>query len=152
MTATPTDPTPEKDWKSVFVDHLSDTCNVSAAARAAGIHRDTAYAHRKADPTFAAGWDSALEIATDALEAEVRRRALKGTVKPIYQGGKRVGKVREYSDTLAIFLLKAHRPDRFRERVSQEHTGAVEVTVRYVDVDRSDSADAPPGPAYGTEE
>jgi hypothetical protein len=31
--------------------------------------------------------------------------------------------VKKYSDSLLMFLLKAHRPDKFRERQSIEHTG-----------------------------
>ena len=32
--------------------------------------------------------------------------------------------MREYSDTLLIFMLKARKPDVYRERASIEHTGA----------------------------
>lgn len=34
-----------------------------------------------------------------------------------------VATVKEYSDTLAIFLLKAHAPDKYRERTSAEISG-----------------------------
>jgi len=93
---------------------------VSRACMAVGIGRQTAYDNRKQDKTFAIAWDEALEISTDLLEEEARRRAFNGVKKPIYQGGKRVGYVQEYSDTLLIFLLKANRK-KFREKI--EHTG-----------------------------
>ena len=123
-----------RNWKPVFLAELARTCNVTAAAKKAGIHRDTAYAARAdplaevADPeaeAFTRAWDTALEEGVDTLELEAHRRAFKGVLEPAgwYQG-KAGGKVRRYSDTLAIFLLKAHRPEKYRENVHQELTGA----------------------------
>jgi hypothetical protein len=43
------------------------------------------------------------------------RRGVTGYDKPVYQQGRLVGTVREYSDTLLIFALKARAPDRYRE-------------------------------------
>jgi len=146
MTVDPTIPTPEKDWRVRFLDALAETANVTASAAIAGIHRDTAYDHRNRDEEFRAAWESALDQAVDALEAEARRRALDGTRKPVFYRGKRAGFVREYSDTLMIFLLKAHRPNKFRERVSTEHSGEVKVVVEYADGDPPHAAEAAPGP------
>ncbi len=42
------------------------------------------------------------------------RRAVDGVDEPVYQGGKKVGSITRYSDTLLIFLLKANR-DKFRQ-------------------------------------
>ncbi len=117
------DLTPERDWKIAFLEELSKTGNVSASARMAGISRVTAYANRESNEEFAALWDDAIEIATDALELEARRRALEGTIKPVFYQGVSCGQIQEYSDTLMIFLLKAHRPDKFREQSSVEVTG-----------------------------
>lgn len=109
--------------KTKFLDHLRNHPNVTLAARAAGVNRQYMYELRKEDPVFAQAWDAALDEAIDLLEAEMHRRAFQGVSKPVYQQGKKVGSVREYSDTLAIFLAKAHRPEKFRERQSIEHTG-----------------------------
>ena len=86
------------------------------AAEAAGIERKTHY-NWLADPVYAAAFAEAEDKAIDALEKEARRRAIEGTEKPVYQGGKLVGTIREYSDTLLIFLLKGARPQKYRERV-----------------------------------
>ena len=51
--------------------------------------------------------------ALDLLEAELWRRALKGVARPVFYGGKRCGVIRSYSDQLGMFLLKAHRPERY---------------------------------------
>lgn len=87
-------------WQPKFLAALADTCNVTAAAQAAGVSRDTVYDHRKANAAFAAAWEDAIEQAVEALEHAARQRAM--TV----------------SDTLAIFLLKAHRPKVYRDNVS----------------------------------
>jgi hypothetical protein len=55
----------------VFLATLAATCEVGAAARAAGVCRATAYAHRESDPAFAAGWREALETGVAALEARL---------------------------------------------------------------------------------
>lgn len=107
--------TPEKDWKPIFLQELARTGNVSTAAKKAKIGRRTAYGARLSDEVFAEAWKECLDIAVELLEEEARRRAAEGCDRPVYQGGKLVGKVREYSDVLLIFLLKAHRPDKYRE-------------------------------------
>ena len=70
--------------------------------RKSGISRQAAYHAYDADEEFKSEWDSALEQACDSLEKEARRRAL------------------GQSDTLLIFLLKAHRPGKFREVIRTE--------------------------------
>jgi len=97
--------------------------NVSAAAKKAGVPRSTAYDWYKADEEFAAAWDDAVEVAVDSLEKEAWRRARDGVLKPVYQKGEKVGQVREYSDQLMVTLLKAHRPEKYRDRQQLEHTG-----------------------------
>jgi hypothetical protein len=100
--------TPEKRQK--FLDELADGQSVSAAAQAIHVSRQTLYVHREHDPDFAAEWDSAIESGTDALEDVAVKRA------------------KESSDTLLIFLLKGRRPEKFKDRVSTEHSGQLAVT------------------------
>lgn len=118
-----TDSTPKKQpaqfrtekWKQIFIDELARSGNVLLSSRKAGVGRTSVYQTRKDDPAFADQWDDAIDEAVDLLEAVARGRAVNGTDKPVYQGGVQVGTIREYSDTLLIFLLKAHRPERFRD-------------------------------------
>lgn len=102
-------------WKQKFLEELASTCNVRAACVAANIARTTAYAHRHSDVAFAEAWDDALDDALDDLESEARRRAKDGVEEPVFHLGKEVAKVRKYSDGLLMFLLKAYRPERFRD-------------------------------------
>jgi hypothetical protein len=117
-------------WRSRFVEALGQSGNVALACRAAGVARSSVYELRNRDPEFAAAWSGALEEACDALEAEARRRAMEGmpqkkftrSGEPILDpetGEQYVERV--YSDQLLVFLLKGHRPERYRERI--EHTG-----------------------------
>lgn len=116
-----TDFTPEKQAK--FLRQLAQRGIISEAARLAATTRQTAYNHRDSDPEFAAAWDEALEIAAGLIEAEIHRRAIKGVLEPVYYKGEEVGTVRKYSDTLLIFLAKAHKPERFKDNASVELTG-----------------------------
>lgn len=86
-------------WHKRFLKILGTTCNVTLAADAAGIDRGTAYDHRARFPAFARAWEDAKDAAIELLEAEAWQRA------------------RKKSDTLMIFLLKAHRPEKYRESV-----------------------------------
>ena len=118
--------------RELFLVELAQRGNVSAAAALAKMSRVWFYEERKNDETFAAAWDEALETAIDAMELEARRRAVEGVEKPIIG---RVGKdqdgiivtVREYSDSLMTLLLKAHRPDKYRERTDVQHSGKLEI-------------------------
>lgn len=111
--------TPQKRGK--FLQRLAETANVSNAAKYCGITRSAAYKLRGQDEEFKAAWDEAVEIATDALEEEARRRALQGVTKPVYYQGARCGELQEYSDTLMIVLLKANRPEKYKDRSETDH-------------------------------
>jgi len=111
--------TPEK--AEAFFAALAETANVTKACAAIAITRRTAYNWREAaDPEFAAGWDRAMKAAVLGLEDEAHRRAFEGVDKPVFYQGDECGTIREYSDTLAIFLLKAHNPEKYRENSKVE--------------------------------
>lgn len=124
--------TPKKttapDWGPRFLEALADSANISEACKIAKVGRTTVYERRDSDPVFAQAMADALDDAVDALELEARRRALDGCERPVYHQGAQCGTILEYSDTLMIFLLKAHRPDKYRERSEVKHTGQVAVT------------------------
>ena len=105
-----------------FLAVLRETCNVAEAARAVGISRRTAY-DRRADAQFAIAWDEAEQEAADKLEREAWRRAVEGTQKPIVYKGDVTGHYLEYSDRMLELLLKAHRPERFGDKVKTEVSG-----------------------------
>ena len=111
-----------------FLKALADTGIVSVAVEIAGTSRTRVYELRKHNPGFAAAWEDAEERAADALEAEAWRRAVAGNPEPLVSAGKVVRDndgqpiaIRRYSDALMIALLKARRPDRFKDRAVVEH-------------------------------
>jgi hypothetical protein len=109
----PTKRTPKRE--EAFLAALEETANVKRSCEIIGLPRRTVYEWRDVDADFAKRWERSLERGTDALEDEAIRRAHEGMDKPVYQGGVLVGYVREYSDTLMIFMLKARRPHKFRD-------------------------------------
>lgn len=106
--------TPE--LRALFCKHLAETCNVTKSAGMIGASRQQMHYLRRRDKDFAKDWASAIEEATDTLEAAARGRAIDGHERPIYQGGKLVGTETVYSDRMTEILLKAHRPEKFREK------------------------------------
>lgn len=98
-------PEVKKEAKEAFLRGLRDRGAVAHACEVAGICRATAYNWRKDDEEFAAAWDKAVEESIELLEASVYERA-------------------RQKDTLAaIFLLKAARPEKYRDRYEHQLTG-----------------------------
>jgi hypothetical protein len=92
-------------WKPAFLRTLAKHGNITAAADAAGISRRAAYDLREKDPEFKTQWDEAIERALDKLEEEAFKRAT------------------STSDVLLIFLLKARRPEVYRQPSKVELSG-----------------------------
>lgn len=113
-----------KKARATFLEAVTLGLTVVQACQEAGVGRTTVYDWRDSDPEFAAAWDVAYDRGTDALEAEAQRRAFDGVVKPVTVAGERE-EVREYSDTLLIFLMKGRKPQRFRDNHKVELTGEV---------------------------
>ena len=117
-----------RECQERFLKALAETGIVSAAVEIAGTSRTRVYELRKRNPGFAAGWEDAEERAADALEDEAWRRAVDGVQEPLVSGGRVVRDddgqpiaIRRYSDALMIALLKARRPERFKDRAVVEH-------------------------------
>jgi hypothetical protein len=83
---------------------------------AAGIDDSLPYQRRETDTVFREAWAKAKLIGKEALLAEATRRAFHGVEKPVFHQGVQVGTIREYSDGLLQFLLRALDPETFRER------------------------------------
>mgnify|MGYP003651455123 CR=1 FL=1 len=99
---------------------LASGLSVTAAADMATINRWTIYRWRKEDPVFAEAMGRAQDEGIDRLEDHARERAM-DLDRP--------------SDALTMFLLKAHRPVKFRERVDLSHSGGIENVKRVIMVD-----------------
>jgi hypothetical protein len=89
--------------RATFLRVLEETCNVTEAARQAGISRRTMYDWRDDDPDFAADWKDAEEASADKLEEVAFTRAKSGL-----------------SDRMLEILLKGHRP-KYRDKQQVDH-------------------------------
>ena len=108
--------------KHRFIEVLATTGNVSYSANAAGWKsRNTAYSQKEKDPEFAKLWEEAIEISMDALEMEARKRALGWDEPIVNKDGVVVGTRRVFSDKMMEILLKAHRPEKYREKFEHDH-------------------------------
>lgn len=85
---------------------LSKGLSVSAACHAAGIGRTAYYSMLNDDPEFAKRAADAIEDGTDCLEDSATRQAIDGNA------------------ALMALLLKARRPEKYKDRSASEITGA----------------------------
>ena len=103
-----------------FLESFEQTANITMSCKAVNVPRRTIYNWLTDDPEFKKNFGLSSSIGLGVLEDEAVRRAVQGVNKPVYQSGRKVGYVQEYSDTLMIFLLKARDPEKYRERFSGE--------------------------------
>ncbi len=106
------------DPQRSFLAAFRQMAIIRRACKVAEVGRRTHYDWMDASPEYRAAFEAGKEDAVDSLEAEVFRRVVKGVRKPVgWYKGVAGGYVREYSDLLLMFQLKALRPEKYRERV-----------------------------------
>ena len=118
-------------WHNAFLETLAATGNVTASALRPWIKtRAAAYLARKKSKRFREQWDEALEQAIDNLELEAR------TARPdrcpeagLLQGRAGRDNPRVQRQCWLIFLLKAHRPETYRDNYTVRHEGEIEIDV-----------------------
>jgi len=106
----------EEQEKEAYLRALARLWTPALALKAAGHTPSELAMWREHDAAFLVAERQCREGLTDQLEAEAVRRAFRGVRRPVYQGGLLAGYLTEYSDQLLIVLLKAMRPERYRER------------------------------------
>ena len=97
--------TPAK--QAAFLRELAATHNVSAAAQAVGMGRQSAYklrARLRGTP-FDRAWEAAFAARFDVLAEAALDRALNGVEVPHYYNGELVGTSRKYDERLTLALL-----------------------------------------------
>lgn len=111
--------------KALFLREFRLCGSVTRSAEKAGVHRRTVYMWMETDERFKKLFDDSLAESTDMLEEEARRRAVDGVVVPQFYKGDLISAavVREYSDALLMFLLKARLPEKYREIRSHQLLG-----------------------------
>ena len=107
--------------KQAFLECYAQWANISHACKLSGVARQNIYEWQEHDPEFAAQFHRAEAAATERLEREAWRRAVEGSPyeRTSYWHGEPVGtdhKI-EYSDQLMMLLLRARKPETYREKV-----------------------------------
>ncbi|WP_108809799.1 hypothetical protein [Sphingorhabdus sp. Alg231-15] len=97
--------TPNRQRK--FIYHLSRIGVVSAAARAVGMTRDSAYKlrSRAGAGSFAAAWDLAQEMGHGNADDHAITRAIEGYTVPYFCRGLKRGEIRRYDNRLLLASL-----------------------------------------------
>jgi len=98
-----------KTKESKFLSVLAETCNVTEAARQAGVCLSYAYKRRASNAGFRAGWMQAIGDAYQRLELFFFFRALNATEKVVKRRDGSEDRMLEYSNQLGLSLLKMHR-------------------------------------------
>lgn len=101
--------------QTAFLDALSETACVEAAAAAAGMSTRSAYTLKaRADAvSFRIAWEAALDFAVGRLGDALVSRALHGEVIPHFYRGEQVGEHRRHDNRLARWILQIRQPDRY---------------------------------------
>lgn len=99
-----------------FLDAYQTYGTITAAGKHASVARSEHYRWMKDDPEYAAAFREADEAAIELLETEARRRAMAGDEYSVLYRGQAISTRRRFSDGLLMFLLKAKRPEVYRER------------------------------------
>jgi hypothetical protein len=106
----------DPEAQAAYLEALPKYFTVTAACAKAGIAFTRLQQWREHDGAFLVKEQTARDAIADQLEAEAIRRAFKGIRVPVYQGGLLAGHITQYSDQLLTLMLKALRPEKFRER------------------------------------
>ncbi len=107
-------------WRAPFLEQLSETSNVSAAARKAGTDTNTVYRVRREDPEFAEKWRDALCEGYDNLEMDLLYRLRAGELESAKASAGKERRNRKYDNGIGFRLLMAHRNTVSQERARRD--------------------------------
>lgn len=126
----------DKRRREIFLRKLAQNGVVTDACDAANVSSKTVYSLADRNPVFRRQMEDARTKAIDRLEREAFRRAVDGVPDIVVSNGKVVrhkGKVlfrTVYSDRLLAILLRAKKPQEYRDNIDVTSDGKpINVTV-----------------------
>jgi len=104
-----------------FLAAYRKTASIAAAAHAAGIKPAQ---HQRWLAVSAAYSEAFTEVQADVtgLQDQVEELGTEGRAKPVYYRGRICGTIRRLSVRLALFFLKAARPEKWRRLRTEHHS------------------------------
>jgi polyisoprenoid-binding protein YceI len=133
------------DWQRKFLEAPPTSGYITAAAEVAGVSVDTIERERERNATFAEAFREALDAVVERVETSLRTYATDGvlTVRTVTrsittEAGTKVGIETITTETLrpsvtaAIFYLKSHKPETYRETTRFEGpvSGGIQLTAK----------------------
>lgn len=109
-------------------------CFVKKACNLSGLTRSQAEELRVKIPEFNRIWTEAYEDASDELENAAFTRAVHGVDEDVFWRGDVVGTKTVYSDSLLSMMLQGRKSDKYKQKISTEHTGDKNNPVAVVDI------------------
>lgn len=138
--------------KGKFLEGFLKCGTKSGACRRADVSASTVATWLEHDPEFAEAFTAVREEYIERLEEEVDRRAFRGVRKNRWFRDQHIEEYREYSDLLAMFRLKALRPEVYRERTEVRQDSEVTIKIEddpnwYGNADRLETTESAGAPA-----
>jgi hypothetical protein len=122
---------------ATFLEAYAGCGNLTAAAKAASVHRTTHYLRLKNDPKYRQAVEEVEQHIGQQIEDACVIRAIHGSKRQLYWRGKPM-KAKdghliyevEWDTALQLGMLRRFRPALYREHVVQEHTGSINLVER----------------------
>ena len=98
-----------------FVNALAACACVDEACRLVGMSTKSYYTLRTRPDagSFRQAVDTALDLGIHRLADAMLGRAINGVADPVFYKGEQIGERRRYDERMAMFLLRAHAPERY---------------------------------------
>jgi hypothetical protein len=106
-----------------FLAAYKNSASITQAAKAARIDRTLHYRWLRRSSGYAAAFERAKPIAAGVLLDRTVKRAIEGTLEPVFYQGQRCGLIRRYPEGTAQFLLRGLMPEVFGAKLTAEVSG-----------------------------
>ena len=104
----------------LFLEGVCRTNNITRVCTELNINRLVIYAMKAQDPVFRQRLSDAQSLGIDAWEDAAATRAFDGVDRKVFHQGIQIDTVKDYSDSIAIAMLKGAKPERYAAQTRNE--------------------------------
>lgn len=104
----------------LFLEGVSRSNSITKVCAELNLSRVVVYAMKAQDSVFKQRLFDAQTIGVDAWEDEAARRAFDGVERKVFHQGVQIDTIKEYSDSLAIAMLRGAKPERYALQTRNE--------------------------------